>query len=137
MEMLYKEKSGNKQYIINADYTASGCRLMWISTQAVPLWVGSCHRCLLERILHRLNVPFNESVGLREMWTGRYMVKVPLSGEVSKRLTGIITTIIAHNSVGRSILRKHLTHLGYDSVTRHLPLDVIHKRKLRIVVTYE
>ena len=111
-------------------------RLLLAGKQCL-LWVGSCHRCLLERILHRLNLTFNESVGLREMWTGRYMVKVPLGGEVSKRLTGIMTTIIAHNSVGRSIFSKHLTHLVYDSVTRHLPLDEVHKRKLRLVVTYE
>ena len=67
----------------------------------------------------------------------RYMVKVPLGGEVSKRLPVIMTTIIADNFVGRSIIRKHLIHLGYDSVTRHLPLDVVHRRKLRIIVTDE
>ena len=101
------------------------------------LRVGSRHRCLLQGILHRLNLTFDESIRLWEVWAGRYVVEAPLGGEVSKSLTAIVSTVVAHNLAWRSILRKHLTHLRYDAVTRHLPLDAVDKREFRVVVTDE
>ena len=95
------------------------------------------HRCLLQGILQRLNLTFDESIRMWEVRTGRYMVKAPLGGEVSKSLTAIVPTVVAHNLIWRSILRKYLTHLRYDSVTRHFSLDAVDKREFRVVVTDE
>ena len=65
------------------------------------------------------------------------MVKAPLGGEVSKSPTAIVPTVVAHNLVWRSILRKQHTHLRYDSVTRHIPLDAVDKSEFLVVVTDE
>ena len=80
---------------------------------------------------------FDEPTQLWEVWAGRHMVKAPLGGEVWKSLTAIVSTVVAHNLAWRSILRKHLTHLRYDSIIRHLPLDAVDKREFRVVVTDE
>ena len=85
----------------------------------------------------RVYLTFDESIRLWEVWAGRYVVEAPLGGEVSKSLTAIVSTVVAHNLAWRSILRKHLTHLRYDAVTRHLPLDAVDKREFRVVVTDE
>ena len=86
---------------------------------------------------HRLYLPFDKAIRLRIVTAGCHVIEAPRFGEFLKSEAAIMSAIVTHESRWTTLLSEDPFHPLYDCVARHLSVDLIHERELRVKVKWQ